>query len=250
MCFKLTVLALTCLSYLEAQPVEFKPYEQIINPELRDLQPSESRYENPHAAIQAGSKFFQDIYVAMEKPDEVEFGHVAENSDNWEQRFEKINLGNLQRQGKVRWGDKNGGYGEHYYDYNHDGQQEKVEAKPTKKKPHYEVREPEINQPNYITYGQERQESVVAPTYVRANNHRGKREQGLLKDVEFINDNARSLILDGNSQQHGGNYRRADDYRGKREHVINEEDLVFESDKGTFLDRKTGIEYELRPVYQ
>ncbi|XP_018570833.1 uncharacterized protein LOC108910635 isoform X2 [Anoplophora glabripennis] len=239
MCFKLTVLALTCLSYLEAQPVEFKPYEQIINPELRDLQPSESRYENPHAAIQAGSKFFHHDPAENHYESGYERGEYLEDHPHEEELASK-----------VRWGDKNGGYGEHYYDYNHDGQQEKVEAKPTKKKPHYEVREPEINQPNYITYGQERQESVVAPTYVRANNHRGKREQGLLKDVEFINDNARSLILDGNSQQHGGNYRRADDYRGKREHVINEEDLVFESDKGTFLDRKTGIEYELRPVYQ
>lgn len=44
----------------------------------------------------------RDIYVAMEKPNELEFGHVAENSNNWEQRYEKINLDDLQRQGKVR----------------------------------------------------------------------------------------------------------------------------------------------------
>lgn len=140
----------------------------------------------------------------------------------------------------MRWGDKNGGYGEHYYDYNHDGHKKDGEGKQTE------------NQPRHITQEQQAtQESVLAPAYTPSEGtQRGKREQGLLGDVEFINDRARSLILDGNSQKHGGNYRRADDYRGKREqHVVNEEDLVFESDKGTFLDRKTGVEYELKPVY-
>lgn len=129
----------------------------------------------------------------------------------------------------MRWGDKDGGYGEHYYDYNHDGQQQGGEGKQTQ------------HQPRYVTYGQQAgQESVLTPDYAA---QRGKREQGLLKDVEFISDKARSLILDGNTQKHGGNYRRADDYRGKREqHAGNDED-PFESDKGSYLDGR-GDEYE------
>lgn len=39
--------------------------------------------------------------MAMEKPDQLEFGHVRETPKDWEQRFEKINLENLNRQGKV-----------------------------------------------------------------------------------------------------------------------------------------------------
>lgn len=34
-------------------------------------------------------------------PQEIEFGHVRETPDDWEQRFEKINLENLAHQGKV-----------------------------------------------------------------------------------------------------------------------------------------------------
>lgn len=43
----------------------------------------------------------RDIYVAMEKPEELSFGHVKETPHDWEQRFEKLNLKNLNRQGKV-----------------------------------------------------------------------------------------------------------------------------------------------------
>lgn len=35
-------------------------------------------------------------------PDEIEFGHVCEDPNDWEQRFEKINLKDNTRQGKVK----------------------------------------------------------------------------------------------------------------------------------------------------
>lgn len=44
---------------------------------------------------------FRDIYIAQNKPEELEFGHVRETPTDWEQRFEKLNLDNLNRQGKV-----------------------------------------------------------------------------------------------------------------------------------------------------
>ncbi|XP_046392082.1 uncharacterized protein LOC124160293 isoform X3 [Ischnura elegans] len=61
----------------------------------------------------------RDIYVHKYGPDQIEFGHVCENPQEWEQRFERKD--GHRRLGKVRWGDKHGGYGEHYYDYNHGG---------------------------------------------------------------------------------------------------------------------------------
>lgn len=39
--------------------------------------------------------------MAMEKPDQLEFGHVRETPYDWEQRFEKLDLATLKRQGKV-----------------------------------------------------------------------------------------------------------------------------------------------------
>lgn len=39
--------------------------------------------------------------MAMVKPGELQFGHVSETPHDWEQRFEKIDLENLKRQGKV-----------------------------------------------------------------------------------------------------------------------------------------------------
>ncbi|XP_046392081.1 uncharacterized protein LOC124160293 isoform X2 [Ischnura elegans] len=71
------------------------------------------------ASIGANGKYFQDIYVHKYGPDQIEFGHVCENPQEWEQRFERKD--GHRRLGKVRWGDKHGGYGEHYYDYNHGG---------------------------------------------------------------------------------------------------------------------------------
>nr|XP_022910428.1 uncharacterized protein LOC111421495 [Onthophagus taurus] len=66
-------------------------------------------------------KYFQDIYSAQLIPDEKEFGHVFEDPLRWEQRFEKIHLDNNRHQGKVKWGDDKGGYGEYYFDFNHGG---------------------------------------------------------------------------------------------------------------------------------
>ncbi|KAI8428474.1 hypothetical protein MSG28_007282 [Choristoneura fumiferana] len=81
-------------------------------------------------------------------PYKIEFGHVCEDPNTWEQRYEKKDfknhrdMGKGHRQGserhfterherarpsdglfsaKVRWGDKKGGYGEHYWDLNHAG---------------------------------------------------------------------------------------------------------------------------------
>ncbi|XP_045477591.1 uncharacterized protein LOC123682830 isoform X1 [Harmonia axyridis] len=190
------------------------------------------------AAVQAGSKYFQDIYMAQHKPGEIEFGHVSETPNDWEQRFEKINFEDNNRQGKVRWGDKHGGYGEHYWDYNHAGHDG------------HDGEESSHNE-QYAAY-EEEGESVPVPTY--ADNSRGKREQ-LNQDVEFISPKARSLVLSGVSGKHGGNYMSEKDFeRRKREQKkrkiksLNGDYLLYQPETGRVVDHKTGITYELKPV--
>ncbi|OWR47048.1 hypothetical protein KGM_211399 [Danaus plexippus plexippus] len=71
--------------------------------------------------IEAQAKFFQDFFSVQLSPYKIEFGHVCEDPHTWEQRYEKKDFKNHRDMGKVRWGDKNGGYGEHYWDLNHAG---------------------------------------------------------------------------------------------------------------------------------
>ncbi|CAB3243747.1 unnamed protein product [Arctia plantaginis] len=75
---------------------------------------------NP-STVEAQAKFFQDFFSVQLSPYKMEFGHVCEDPDTWEQRYEKKDFKNHRDMGKVRWGDKKGGYGEHYWDLNHAG---------------------------------------------------------------------------------------------------------------------------------
>ncbi|KAJ8959241.1 hypothetical protein NQ318_022504 [Aromia moschata] len=117
----------------------------------------------------------------------------------------------------IRWGDKDGGYGEHYYDFNHDTHSpQQVQQQP---------------EPQYYP-----QESRQVPQLLRVSSplKRLKRE-GLLNDVEFINDKAKALILNGKAQKHGGNYQSAYDYdRGKREENKNNEDEEEEEEEDEY----------------
>ncbi|KAK5641169.1 hypothetical protein RI129_009716 [Pyrocoelia pectoralis] len=153
--------------------------------EEEDRVPSETGFAE---AVHSGSKYYQDIYVARLLPDEIEFGHVRENDNEWEQRFEKMNLNNRSRQGKVRWGDKHGGYGEHYWDYNHAGHDHDGDGEESKK------------QEEYANYAENEQIPSVTTSRQRRDLLNG--------DVEFIDDRALSLVEKGDAAKHGGNYKR------------------------------------------
>ncbi|CAH2269101.1 jg17319 [Pararge aegeria aegeria] len=73
------------------------------------------------STIETQAKFFQDFFSVQLSPYKIEFGHVCEDPNTWEQRYEKKDFKNHRDMGKVRWGDKKGGYGEHYWDLNHAG---------------------------------------------------------------------------------------------------------------------------------
>ncbi|XP_025270972.1 uncharacterized protein LOC105251549 [Camponotus floridanus] len=64
-------------------------------------------------------QYFQDIFSEHLAPLKIEFGHVCENPNEWEQRFEQKDFDNNRHSGKIKWGNKNGDYGEQYWDLNH-----------------------------------------------------------------------------------------------------------------------------------
>ncbi|XP_077270300.1 uncharacterized protein LOC143901719 [Temnothorax americanus] len=69
--------------------------------------------------ILSTGQYFQDIFSEHLAPLKVEFGHVCENPTEWEQRIERKDFDNNRYSGKVKWGNKNGEYGEQYWDLNH-----------------------------------------------------------------------------------------------------------------------------------
>ncbi|XP_031633251.1 uncharacterized protein LOC116347019 [Contarinia nasturtii] len=64
-------------------------------------------------------KYFQDTLTEQLTPHEIDTGHLSENPDGWEERYERKNLKSQRFQGKMKWGDRKGNFGEHYYDLNH-----------------------------------------------------------------------------------------------------------------------------------
>ncbi|CAK1553405.1 unnamed protein product [Leptosia nina] len=83
--------------------------------------PTQPNKPTATGVIESQAKYFQDFFSVQLSPYKIEFGHVCEDPNTWEQRYEKKDYKNHRDMGKVRWGDKKGGYGEHYWDLNHAG---------------------------------------------------------------------------------------------------------------------------------
>lgn len=114
----------------------------------------------------------------------------------------------------MRWGDKHGGYGEHYWDFNHAGHGDDVG---------HESRNEE-----YTSYDEEESQQVPVVT--------AERQKRAKEDVEFISDEAKSAYADGTMQKHGGNYKKAKDYREKREK--NKAGLFYNPESGKYYKKK------------
>ncbi|XP_053674521.1 uncharacterized protein LOC128724824 [Anopheles nili] len=69
--------------------------------------------------VPQSNQYFQDTFQLQKSPLELEFGHLFESNDGWEERYERQDHQNHRHQGKVKWADKKGGFGEHYWDLNH-----------------------------------------------------------------------------------------------------------------------------------
>lgn len=189
----------------------------------------------PGAGVHAGSKYFQYIHVPAK--DHYEHGHRRGNEHHFIERHEKGHPHEGEFKTKVRWGDKHGGYGEHFWDYNHAGHGGHDGEETQEAALYAEPEEPANHRPIY------------------AENPREKREFGDLEDVEFISDSAKKAATIGDQPRHGGNYREERDYgRGKREQKkrrikgIDGRNLIYRPDTGIVVDGKSGQRYELRPL--
>nr|XP_012214681.1 PREDICTED: uncharacterized protein LOC105667454 [Linepithema humile] len=80
---------------------------------------AEETLKQKMADVLSVGQYFQDIFSEHPAPFEIEFGHVCENPNEWEQRFERKDFDNNRYSGKIKWGNKKGEYGEHYWDLNH-----------------------------------------------------------------------------------------------------------------------------------
>ncbi|XP_073992304.1 uncharacterized protein [Rhodnius prolixus] len=61
------------------------------------------------------------MYQHVPKKDHYDFGYKRGNDHHYQERHEKAHPHHGQFHTKVKWGDKHGGHGEHYWDYNHHG---------------------------------------------------------------------------------------------------------------------------------
>ncbi|KAF5280049.1 hypothetical protein FQR65_LT03304 [Abscondita terminalis] len=154
-----------------------------VTAEEEDRVPSETGFAE---AVHAGSKYYQ--YAHVPAKDHYEFGEKRGNEHHFIERHEKAHPHAGEFKTKVRWGDKHGGYGEHYWDYNHAGHGHDGDGEESK------------NEEEYAAYEQSEQVPVVAKTRQRRDLLNG--------DVEYINERARSLVENGGGSKHGGNYRR------------------------------------------
>ncbi|KAL1497903.1 hypothetical protein ABEB36_008785 [Hypothenemus hampei] len=207
-------LTLVCLSGLAVQRVFSQESEFGVDFEEDDQAVAASDHHDHHHGHHHdhhghhhhhhGGKYFQYIHVPSKH--HYEHGHKRGNHHHHIERHEKVHPHDGEFKTKVRWGDKHGGYGEHYWDYNHAGH-------------HHDDHEKEGDESQLsVTYveapeGFQPQESKTVPAYVSAP--RTKRNPD--DDVEFINDHAKSRILDARTPKHGGNYRRTKHARPKRE---------------------------------
>ncbi|XP_047986703.1 putative mediator of RNA polymerase II transcription subunit 26 isoform X2 [Leguminivora glycinivorella] len=74
--------------------------------------------KNP-TTIEAQAKFFQ--YRHLPTHEDYEQGHRQGSERHFTERHERAKPSDGLFSAKVRWGDKHGGYGEHYWDLNHAG---------------------------------------------------------------------------------------------------------------------------------
>ncbi|XP_049703231.2 sex-determining region Y protein isoform X2 [Helicoverpa armigera] len=78
---------------------------------------------NP-STIEAQAKFFQ--YRHFPKADQFDQGHRLGSERHFTERHERAKPSEGVFSAKVRWGDKKGGYGEHYWDLNHAGNADNI----------------------------------------------------------------------------------------------------------------------------
>ncbi|XP_044727474.1 uncharacterized protein LOC123291082, partial [Chrysoperla carnea] len=132
--------------------------------------------------------YIRDIYSVQLAPDKLEFGHVCEGPHDWEQRYERKDFGAKKHQGKVRWGDKHGGYGEHYWDYNHAGHDGDGDGEESQAVEEYESYEPSESNAKAIVKNNN--------AGIREYTPRAKRHEHLKENMKFVYDPETGVLMD------------------------------------------------------
>ncbi|KAE9532718.1 hypothetical protein AGLY_009799 [Aphis glycines] len=172
----------------------------------------------------AENKHFMDVYSLQSGPQQLEFGHVFEDPNVWEQRYEKKDFDAQRYQGKVKWGDKDGSYGEQYWDLNHGGVGES--SNENDKNDQYEEHTP-------IEYGQEsRQRPVIyKPMTITLLKNKPK------KPVKSVRNYPKRLVEPSAAPTTIGSSTK------KTAPV-----LVFDMKTGVVMDEATGNKFILKPI--
>ncbi|XP_063218556.1 uncharacterized protein LOC134528821 [Bacillus rossius redtenbacheri] len=121
----------TCLAVAAVLPAAAKLTEERTGKRVAKqihLKPALVDSASDHKAAETGfggaelgghGKYFQ--YQHNPEHDHYEFGYRRGNDHHFQERYEKAAPHQGHFKTKARWGDKHGGYGEHYWDYNHAG---------------------------------------------------------------------------------------------------------------------------------
>ncbi|XP_050431874.1 uncharacterized protein LOC126840278 [Adelges cooleyi] len=227
---------------------------------LEDKEFNDEVPEKAEEDIEAEKKHFMDAYSLLSGPKQLEFGHVFEDPKVWEQRYEKKDFDDHRYQGKVKWGDKDGGYGEHYWDFNHGGAGEST--------PYYDDgEEPEGNghleqhRSPYPAYPQgetedgdhlEQYNMSPYPEYAQESRHKAVVYEPLVLTLVKTNQ----MIKKPNRNIRSNYSKRvppvADTAMLPARVNANDKKsapvLVFDMKTGVVLDEATGNKYTLRPL--
>ncbi|VVC34505.1 Hypothetical protein CINCED_3A004952 [Cinara cedri] len=200
----------------------------------------------------AENKHFMDVYSLKSGPQQLEFGHVFEDPNVWEQRYEKKDFDSQRHQGQVKWGDKDGSYGEQYWDLNHGGAGES--AYDNGENGPYESSPPESGpyEPSNWENGQESRHTAVVykplvVTFTTTNKSNKKSPTAIVR-------NARHKNMPNNKLQQMSEPtattttakpmttgRSAND---KKTAPV----LVFDMKTGVVMDEATGNKFVLKPI--
>ncbi|XP_038210858.1 uncharacterized protein LOC119831527 isoform X1 [Zerene cesonia] len=236
--------------------------------------------QNRPSTIESQAKFFQDFFSVQLSPYKIEFGHVCEDPNTWEQRYERKDYKNHRDMGKVRWGDKKGGYGEHYWDLNHAGHTDDHDNGDYDSDGQYNhdtYDEPSELSPSYES--SEKQTYDESERIKRADFEKARKEietpRGQYDQAHYANENGgefskkqkkprekHHIVLVVNQREREPNRQKDmkqfvpyESRLGVRRHQNLESSvaasaprLFFESSTGHVIDRTTGQAYMLQPV--
>ncbi|XP_050540724.1 uncharacterized protein LOC126905240 isoform X2 [Daktulosphaira vitifoliae] len=190
-----------------------------------------AKVEEEDEEVEKDNKHFMDAYSLKSSPNQLEFGHVFEDPNVWEQRYEKKDFDDHRHQGKVKWGDKDGGYGEQYWDFNHgnigestyddNGQNIGDQLDDLKNEPEstQESRPRPIIYKPYVKYVKRHKVMMRRPNRIIRSNYKKKPMEPL----------------------------ETTPYKGDREYPKSAPVLVFDMRTGVVLDESTGQKYLLKP---